>query len=137
MSTAELCALDVKGVAEDNAVLFLWATAPMLETAFEVQRAWGFQYKTNVVWDKVKHNFGHYFSVRHEHLLICVRGSCTPDVAQLYDSVQTIERGVHSEKPEEFYKIIETLYTHGQRLELFQRKPRAGWERYGNQTDAA
>jgi len=108
--------------AEDDAVLFLWATSPMLENAFQVIRAWGFKYKTSFVWDKVKHNFGHYNSIRHEFLLVCTRGSCTPDAGKLFDSVQTIERSDrHSEKPEEFRKIIETLYTRGAKLELFAR----------------
>jgi hypothetical protein len=75
MPIAELCALDVKARAADDAVLFLWVTSPMLEVSFQVIKAWGFQYKTSFVWDKVKHNFGHYNSLRHEFLLICTRGS--------------------------------------------------------------
>ena len=120
--------------AEDDAVLFLWATSPMLENAFQVIRAWGFKYKTSFVWDKVKHNFGHYNSVRHELLLVCTRGSCTPDTPKLFDSVQTVERtDRHSEKPEEFRRIIETLYTSGSKLELFARAEHAGWTVHGNQ----
>jgi N6-adenosine-specific RNA methylase IME4 len=134
LSIAELCALDVKSLAEDDAVLFLWVTAPMLREAFEVLKAWGFEYKTNMVWDKVKHNFGHYTSVRHEHLLICIRGSCTPDNAKLFDSVQSVERTEkHSEKPEQFRKIIETLYTRGKKLELFARSEHEGWTSFGNE----
>jgi len=86
------------------------------------------------VWDKIKHNFGHYNSVRHEFLLVCTRGSCTPDAKKLFDSVLTIERsGKHSEKPQEFREIIETLYTHGKRIELFARAAADGWESYGNE----
>lgn len=137
MSIAELCELPIKDVAEDNAVLFLWVTSPLLEESFEVIRAWGFKYKTSFVWDKIKHNFGHYNSVRHEFLLICTRGSCTPDVGQLFDSVQTIERSdKHSQKPQEFRQIIDTLYTHGGKLELFARELFAGWEAWGNEPDA-
>jgi len=84
------------------------------------------------VWDKIKHNMGHYNSVRHEFLLICTRGSCTPDVVKLYDSVQAIERTEHSKKPEEFRAIIDTLYTHGNKIELFARQPADGWEVWGN-----
>ena len=47
--------------------------------AHAVIEAWGFEHKGAIIWDKVLHNFGHYVSVRHEHLLICTRGSCTPD----------------------------------------------------------
>lgn len=133
MSIADLCALPIKDMAEDNAVLFLWVTSPILEEAFQVIKAWGFQYKASFVWDKIKHNMGHYNSVRHEFLLVCVRGSCQPDVAKLFDSVQSIERTAHSVKPEEFRQIIEALYPHGKRIELFARRPVPGWEVYGNE----
>ena len=134
MSIKELSALPVKELTEDNAVLFLWATSPLLEECFEVIRAWGFEYKTSFVWDKVGHNMGHYNSVRHEFLLVCTRGSCTPDNLKLFDSVQTIEKsGRHSEKPEEFRQIIDTLYTYGNKIELFARQPAKGWVVWGNE----
>ena len=84
--------------------------------------------------DKVLHNFGHYVSVRHEHLIICTRGSSTPDVlTPMVDSVQTVRRSdVDSEKPEDFRRIIERLYTRGPYLELFGRKPVEGWTVFGN-----
>jgi N6-adenosine-specific RNA methylase IME4 len=133
LSIDDLCALPVKQLADDNAVLFLWVTSPMLEDAFRVVHAWGFEYKTSFVWDKVKHNMGYYNSVRHEFLLVCTRGSCTPDNIKLFDSVQTIERGEHSEKPERFREIIDTIYTNGARIELFARHPADGWEVWGNE----
>ena len=136
MSLAELCAMgdDIRAMAEHDAVLFLWTTSPMLKQAFPLLEAWGFAYKTSFVWDKVKHNFGHYNSVRHEMLLIATRGSCTPDVKKLFDSVQSIERSdEHSEKPEEFRKIIEELYTHGNKIELFARAAAPGWAAWGNE----
>lgn len=136
MSLSELKALDVAGMVADNAVLFLWATCPLLEDALELCRAWGFTYKAQFVWDKVKHNMGHYNSVRHELLLVCTRGSCTPDNVKLFDSVQSIERTEHSRKPEEFRAIIDTLYPHGPRIELFRRghAPR-GWDAWGNEAE--
>jgi len=134
MALSDICAMPVKEWAEDNAVLFLWVTSPILEESFQVIRAWGFKYKASFVWDKVHHNMGHYNSVRHEFLLICVRGSCQPDVRKLFDSVQSIERTEHSKKPDEFYGIIETIYTNGERLEIFARMPREGWKAYGNQS---
>jgi DNA (cytosine-5)-methyltransferase 1 len=77
---------------------------------------------------------GHYNSVRHELLLVCTKGSCTPDVSKLFDSVVSIERSeTHSEKPEFFREIIDTLYPYGKRIELFARKSADGWERWGNQ----
>jgi N6-adenosine-specific RNA methylase IME4 len=132
MELDAICAIPVSEWAEDNAVLFLWVTSPVLEEAFRVVRAWGFEYKASFVWDKIKHNMGHYNSVRHEFLLICTRGSCQPDKQQLFDSVQSIERSKHSEKPAEFYDIIETLYTHGRKLEIFARARRDGWDVYGH-----
>lgn len=134
MSLEELCAMPIKDIAMDNAVLFLWVTSPILEESFQLIKAWGFQYKASFVWDKVKHNMGHYNSVRHEFLLICTRGSCQPDVRKLFDSVVSEERTEHSRKPELFYKIIETLYTSGPYLELFARYKRDGWAAYGNES---
>lgn len=138
MSIDDLCLMGerLKPIVADNAVLFMWATSPLLRDVFEVIRAWGFFYKTSFVWDKVKHNFGHYNSVRHELLLICTRGSCTPDAPKLFDSVQTIERtDKHSEKPEAFRDIIDTLYTSGKRLELFSRKSVDGWDVWGDEVE--
>jgi len=137
MTIAQLCDLPIPDLCEDNAVLFLWVTSPLLESCFPVIRAWGFTYKASFVWDKVKHNMGHYNSVRHEFLLVCTRGSCTPDVVELFDSVQSIERTTHSTKPEEFRTIIDTLYPHGKRLELFARGTVEGWDAFGNEVEAA
>lgn len=128
----------VESVTADNSVLFLWATSPLLDDAFELIEAWGFTYKTSFVWDKVKHNYGHYNSVRHELLLIATRGSCVPDTKQLFDSVQVIERtDKHSEKPEEFRQIIDTLYPqrdYVDRIELFRRGDAPeGWHVWGNE----
>lgn len=137
MSITELCELGpkVKDISETDAVLFFWVTSPMLEDSFKVINAWGFKYKSSFVWDKVKHNYGHYNSVRHELLLICTKGSCTPDINELIDSVQSIERSnEHSEKPEEFRAIIDKLYTHGSRIELFARRSaNPDWEVWGNE----
>ena len=137
MPLSEIAALPVKEWVEDNAVLFLWVTSPILEESFQVIEAWGFEYKAAFIWDKIKHNMGHYNSVRHELLLICVRGSCTPDVQKLFDSVVTEERTEHSRKPHVFYDIIETLYPHGRRLEMFPRNKRKGWDTYGNEVTNA
>jgi N6-adenosine-specific RNA methylase IME4 len=133
MGMEELAALPVRELAEDDAVLFLWATSPVLPEALALAKAWGFTYKASFVWHKLKHNMGHYNSVRHEFLLVCVRGSCQPDVRKLFPSVIEIERTEHSAKPEEFRSIIETLYPHGKRIELFARRRSEGWDVYGNE----
>lgn len=133
MTIDEICALPIKDLAEDNAVLFLWVTSPILEEAFQVVKAWGFEYKASFVWDKVKHVMGHYNSVRHELLLVCTRGSCQPDVKRLFDSVYSEERTEHSRKPEYFRQIIDTIYLYGKKIELFSRMNIEGWDSYGNQ----
>lgn len=130
MSISEICALPVP--SDDNAVLFIWVTSPLLEDVFKVINAWGFKYKSSFVWDKIAHNMGHYNSVRHEFLLIAVKGSCTPDVKKLFDSVVSIERTAHSAKPKEFRDIIDTLYPNGERLEMFARDASKGWDVWGN-----
>lgn len=126
-----------------NAVAFWWVTAPMLYYAtdpdkgpdpYRIIRAWGFTPKTGGVWDKVEHNFGHYLSIRHEHLIIATRGNCTPDrPTPMLDSV-FVERksDEHSEKPACAIKMIERLYD-GPYVEMFAREKRKGWTCYGNQ----
>jgi len=138
MSIEELCTLPVKGLAADNAVLFLWTTSPVLEDSFKVIKAWGFFYKATFVWDKVCHNNGHYNSVRHEFLLVCVRGSCLPDSDELTDSVVQIDRSkIHSQKPDYFRELIDQMYIPFQdrvdRIELFARgRIPEHWKSWGN-----
>lgn len=133
MTMDEICQLPIDNISEDNGVLFLWVTSPILEECFRVINSWGFRYKSSFVWDKIKHNMGHYNSVRHEFLLIATKGSCQPDIQKLYDSVQSIERRAHSEKPEDFRAIIDHIYPLGARIELFARKSVKGWDAYGNE----
>ena len=133
MSIEELGHLGVPDIVEDDSVLFIWTTSPLLEDCFRVIRMWGFNYKTSFIWNKIKHNFGYYNSVRHELLLVCTKGSCLPDNPKLFNSVQSIERKAHSEKPDEFREIIDTLYTKGKKIELFSRKKVKGWDVWGNQ----
>jgi N6-adenosine-specific RNA methylase IME4 len=135
LTPAEVCAAPVRSLAADDAVLFLWATAPLLPEQIPVIAAWGFEYRTHFVWDKVRANFGHYHDARHELLLIGVRGSCTPDVAKREHSVITIARdGPHSTKPPEFREMIDRLYPHGPRIELFARgEVPPPWQAWGNE----
>ncbi len=96
-------------------------------------KAWGFKYKTSMVWDKVKHNVGNYVSVRHEFILICTKGSCLPDVRRLYDSVISEERTEHSVKPDSVREIIDAIYTEGNKIELFARRKVENWDTWGNE----
>ena len=133
MKTQDICALPISKISLKNAVLFLWVTSPLLEDGLKVCKSWGFTYKTSFVWDKIKHNFGHYNSVRHEFLFVCTKGACTPDNKTLYDSVQSIERTAHSAKPDKFREIIDELYTYGNRIELFSRELSKNWDTWGNE----
>jgi len=135
MTINELCNLPVKNFTTENSVLFLWVTSPLLKDCWPIVNSWGFEYKSSFVWDKVKHNMGHYNSVRHELLLICTKGSCTPQASKLFDSVQSIEKSdIHSEKPEAFREIIDILYPEGKRIELFARKKLPEpWQVWGNE----
>lgn len=139
MSIDDLCKLPVAAHAMPNAVLFMWVTATVLYDnpgPREVIEAWGFRPVTGYVWDKVLGMPGNYSYVKHEHLIVAVRGQGSPDVqidGTKHDSIQVIRRsGMHSEKPAEFRKLIESLYTTGPYLELFAREKVEGWTGFGN-----
>jgi len=133
MTIQQLSTMDVPYISAKDSILFLWTTSPMLEDSFKIINAWDFKYKASFIWDKIKHNMGHYNSVRHELLLLCVKGSFQPEEMKLYDSVVSVEKTKkHSEKPEIFYEMIETLYPTSKKIELFARNKRPGWDSWGN-----
>lgn len=134
MELADICALDVPSLCADDCTLFLWTTSPKLEETFEVIKAWGFRYKTCMVWDKEMIGMGYYFRQQHELLLVCKRGDLpAPEPSNRVSSVLRAPRGRHSEKPEELYAILEKMYPRASRLELFCRSPRNGWAVWGNE----
>jgi N6-adenosine-specific RNA methylase IME4 len=128
---------DLRPPATDNAVLFLWAVNCLLPEVLELISAWGFTYKTNLVWVKPSIGLGYWARNRHELLLFATRGQIDlPEPGQAPDSVIEAERGRHSQKPEQAYQLIETAYPHLSKLELFARgTPRPGWQTWGNQAD--
>ena len=128
---------DLQPPATDNAVLFLWAVNCRLPEALELISAWGFTYKTNLVWVKPSIGLGYWARNRHELLLFGTRGQIDlPEPGQAPDSVIEADRGRHSQKPDQAYQLIETAYPHLSKLELFARgQPRAGWQTWGNQAD--
>lgn len=121
MSTEEICKLKVP--ASEDAVLFLWATNPKLEDALQVMKAWGFTYKTNMVWVKDKIGTGYYFRGQHELLLIGTKGKIgVPTEESRQPSVLFSPAREHSSKPVEVYDIIERMYPNQKAyLELFAR----------------
>ncbi len=134
MDLDEICAMQVPAWAAKDAILFLWATSPKLEEALRVMAAWGFTYRTNLVWVKDKIGLGHWVRQQHELLLIGRRGHFpTPEERARPSSVLTAPRGVHSAKPTEMYDIIESMYPNVRYLELFARTARPGWIAWGNQ----
>jgi N6-adenosine-specific RNA methylase IME4 len=136
MALIDIKALDVP--ADDNAVLFLWATSPKLPEALDVMQAWGFTYTTCMVWVKDKFGMGYYARQQHELLLIGKRGALpVPDPEDRPSSIISAPRGLHSAKPDQVYEVIERMYPFLQRCEMFQRRPRNGWAGWGNQADAA
>jgi N6-adenosine-specific RNA methylase IME4 len=134
MDISDLCKLPVGGIAADNSILFLWATSPKLPEAFEVMKAWGFDYKTCAIWRKSGMGLGYYFRQDHELLLIGTRGTPgVPPPEARVSSVVDASKSRHSEKPEVFRDLIEAMYPQSKRVELFCRKPREGWTVWGNE----
>ena len=138
MTLEEICALPVSEMAAPDAMLYLWATAPKLEECFAVIKAWGFEYRTHIVWDKEKIGMGYHARSQHELLLICKRGQIPPPAAGTQpSSVYRESRGPHSAKPNFYYEMIEGAYPNLPKIELFCRSPRAGWDVWGNQSGGA
>lgn len=139
MTVNEICALpgEIGLKVADTAVLFLWATNPLLPDALRVMQAWGFDYKTNIAWDKERATTGLGFYVRgqHELLLIGTRNNFQP--ITIFNSLFRAEKGAHSAKPYVVYSMIETMYPRQRYVELFARNatPRTNWTFWGNEAD--
>lgn len=135
MTLEDICAMNVP--ATDDAVLFLWATSPKLTEALQVMDAWGFEYRTCMVWVKDRIGMGYYARQRHEILLIGRRGNLpVPEPADRPDSVIEAPLGRHSEKPSIVAETIVRMYPHLPRVELFARQARLGWDVWGNEAAA-
>jgi N6-adenosine-specific RNA methylase IME4 len=131
---AEIKALDVASIAADDAVLFLWATAPMLPHALKVMNAWGFAYKSHFVWVKDRSGTGYWNRCQHELLLVGTRGKPpAPAQGEQWGSAIRASVGEHSEKPEDFYRLIESYFPNLPKIELFARTRRHGWDAWGHE----
>ena len=134
METQDICDLPVPSITDTDAVLFLWATSPKLLESLRVMEAWGFAYKTCMVWVKDKIGMGYYARQRHEILLIGTRGHLpTPEPSNRPDSVIMAPRDKHSAKPVRAYELLESMYPGLPKVEIFCRSPREGWSSWGNQ----
>lgn len=137
MPTAEIAAMPVAQIAACDAALLLWATAPMLPDALIVMRAWGFRYVSNVIWVKPRIGTGFWARNRHEMLLIGRRGAVPCPRPLFRDSVIAAPTGAHSVKPAFAHEAAERGWPGSARIELFARRPRAGWTVWGNEVEAA
>lgn len=136
MTLNEICALAVVDIAHDDAVLFMWATSPKLYECMSVLDAWGFIYRTDMVWVKDKIGMGYYVRGKHESLLIARRGDMPPPSEDNRpDSVIEAPRLEHSAKPLVMYDTIDRMYPGIRKIELFGRAPqeRSLWSTWGNQ----
>lgn len=144
MTLANIQALPVSEIADETAHLYLWVPNALLPDGLMVMKAWGFSYKSNLVWHKIRKDggsdgrgVGFYFRNVTELLLFGVRGknarTLGPGRRQV-NMIQTRKRE-HSRKPDEQYGIIEAC-SPGPYIELFGRGLRNGWTTWGDEADA-
>jgi len=131
----KIMARDVPSISADACVLGLYATVPMLPQALEVMKAWGFDYKSHLVWVKTRIGTGYWFRNQHELLLIGTKGNVVaPAPGENYPSVLTATNTRHSEKPEAILMMLEKMFPNIPKIELNRRGPaREGWDAWGNE----
>lgn len=142
MSLDEICGMPVAAHAADKSHLYLWVPNALLKEGFDVLDAWGFKYKTNIVWYKVRKDggpdgrgVGFYFRNVTEVVLFGVKGSHrTLQPGRRQVNVVSSRKREHSRKPDELYDIIEACSS-GPYLELFARAPRPRWTQWGDELD--
>jgi N6-adenosine-specific RNA methylase IME4 len=145
MTFEEIMALPIEKLVQPTAHLYLWCPNALLPEGLAVMRAWGFGYKSNIVWHKVRKDggsdgrgVGFYFRNVTELILFGVRGKNARTLAPGRRQVNLLatRKREHSRKPDEQYEIIEAC-SPGPYLELFARGMRKGWATWGNQADEA
>ena len=134
MSLEGIKALDVP-TAKD-AVLYMWTTAPHARRAFEVIDAWGFEYKTQGVWDKAHPmGIGYWLGNEHELLYIATKGDYSPpDPSDKHGSIFTEKKRKHSQKPDCVRTYLEQAHPDARKLEMFARDGKVGWELWGDES---
>ena len=143
MSLQEIKDLPVEAIVEDTAHLYLWVPNALLAEGMQVMEHWGFTYKTNLIWYKVRKDggpdrrgVGFYFRNVTEMILFGVRGknARTLQPGRSQENIISSRKREHSRKPDEQYELIEACSS-GPRIELFARGPRKGWFVWGNQAE--
>lgn len=138
----EIRALPVGETAQNPSHLYLWVPNALLHEGLDVMRAWGFTYKTNLVWYKIRKDggpdgrgVGFYFRNVTELVLFGVRGSLrTAAPGRRQVNLISTRKREHSRKPDELYKVIEAC-SPGPYLELFARGNQQGWTSWGNESE--
>lgn len=140
LSLEEICNLPIPDISDKNCVLFLWSTTPLNDYAFEVMKAWKFQYKTKIYWRKIMSlGMGFWFRGQVEECLIGIKGNVKAFRCQKPNFIQSKVRN-HSQKPEEFFQLIEPeieKYNLNPKIELFARESRVGWDSWGNEVECS
>ena len=145
MALDEICALPVEDCVAETAHLYLWVPNALLPDGLRVMQEWGFQYKSNLVWRKIRKDggsdgrgVGFYFRNVTELILFGVRGkkARTRDAGRRQVNYIESRKREHSRKPDEQYELIEEC-SHGPYLEMFSRGVRDKWTVWGNQADEA
>lgn len=143
MSVDEIASLPVQEMTVEPAHLYLWVPNALLPEGLQVMKEWGFDYKANIVWHKVRKDggsdgrgVGFYFRNVTEMILFGVRGKNARTLGPARSIVNMIQsrKREHSRKPDEQYELIEQC-SPGPYLELFARGTRPGWTFWGNQAD--
>lgn len=143
MTLREICDLPVEAIAAETAHLYLWVPNALLPEGLQVMDHWGFSYKSNIIWYKIRKDggpdrrgVGFYFRNVTEVLLFGVRGknARTLQRGRTQENIISTQKREHSRKPDEQYRLIEEC-SPGPRIELFARGPRVGWTVWGNQAD--
>jgi N6-adenosine-specific RNA methylase IME4 len=129
MTVEEIRQVDVPALADQDCILWLWTTNKHMADALDLVRHWGFRQKTILTWVKDRMGAGEWLRGQTEHCILAVRGRPVKTLTNQTTALQA-RRGRHSEKPEEFYRLVESLCP-GPKLELFARKPREGWVTHG------
>jgi N6-adenosine-specific RNA methylase IME4 len=142
MSQLDIESLPIKNLADDNSILFLWATFPKIQEALNTIKAWGFEYKTvGFTWIKKNKNGGNFFGVgwytksNAEVCLIGVKGK-SPKISNSISSVVETVREEHSKKPEIIRNKIVEFCGDIPRIELFARQKTEGWDVWGNEVES-
>jgi N6-adenosine-specific RNA methylase IME4 len=133
--------LNVPSISEDNSVLFLWATSPLLPQAINVVQSWGFEYKTvaftwikkNKVADTLFMGLGYYTRANAEYCLLGTRGKPLTRINKDVSSVVMTHYTSHSEKPDEVRQSIHRLFGPLSSIELFARSKHSLWRCIGNE----